>query len=112
MMEHLLCPCSICIQIGERRIPLTHRELLEMRWIGTLIAKIFPDFKNPRKSATNSTLEIELERDPQYEVVIEIIVMGGKCTSHSTTSLSLEDRGFDLIESLGLKKSPHLSYYF
>ena len=83
-----------------------------MGWIGTFISEVFPDLKYSAKSSTNSTLEIELERDPQYEVVIEIVVMGGKCPRHRTTSLGLEYRGLDLIESLGLKKSPHLTDYF
>ena len=44
--------------------------------------------------------------------MIEIVVMSGKCAGHRTTSLGLQYSGLDLVESLGLKKSPHLSYYF
>ena len=111
MMEHLLCPFFIRVEIRIRRIPLAHRELLEMGWVSTFIAKILPYFKYPRESSTNSSLEIQFERDTQYEVMIKIIVMCRKCASHRTTSLSLEYGRLDLVESLGLKKSPHLSYH-
>ena len=41
--------------------------------------------------------------------MIEIVVMSGKCPRHRTTSLSLEYGRLNLVESLRLKKSPHLT---
>lgn len=44
--------------------------------------------------------------------MIKIVVMSRERPSHGTTSLSLEYRSLNFLESLGLKKPPHLSYDF
>lgn len=43
--------------------------------------------------------------------MIEIVVVCRKRTSHRSTCLSLEYRCLNLVKSLGLEKSTHLTYH-
>ena len=61
VMEHLFGPLLVGVEVDEGCIPLTHSEFLEVRWVSSLVTEVLPNLEYPRKSSTNSSLEIEFE---------------------------------------------------
>ena len=82
--------------VGVGPVELEHRELGVVLPAHALVAEVPPDLVDAFEAAHEQALEVQLERDPQVQVHVEIAVVRHERTRHRPARDRLEDRRLDL----------------
>ena len=89
-----------------RLVPLEHRELGLMLVGDALVAEVLADLVHALEPTDDQPLEIELGRDPEVEVGVELVVMGDERVREGAAVARLQHRGLDLDEPVGIEVAP------
>ena len=85
--------------VGVGLVPLEHRELGLMLVRDALVAEILADLVDLFEATDDESLQIELGRDSQVEIDVELVVVGHERLCERAAVTWLEYRGLDLDES-------------
>ena len=91
--------------VGVRLVQLEHRELGVVTGRQTLVAEHPGDLEHPLEAAHGEPLEVQLGGDPQVEVQVECVVVGGERSSQGPTGDGVEHRRLHLHEGPVLQPS-------
>ena len=72
--DELLDPRHRVPVVGVGLVPLEHRELGVVLERDALVAEVLAELVDPLEAADDQPLEVELGRDPQVEVLVELVV--------------------------------------
>ncbi len=81
-------------------VELEHRELGVVLERDALVAEVLAELVDALEAADDQPLEVELGRDPQVEVAVERVVVGGERPRQRAAVERLEHRRLDLEEAL------------
>ena len=82
--------------VGVGPIELEHRELGVVLPPDALVAEVPPDLVDALESAHEQALQVQLERDPQVQVHVEVSVVRDERPGHRAARDRLQDRRLDL----------------
>ena len=82
--------------VGVGPVELEHRELGVVLPAHALVAEVPPDLVDAFEAAHEQALQVQLERDPQVQVHVEIAVVRHERTRHRPARDRLQDRRLDL----------------
>ena len=74
-LDERLDPLHRVAVVGVRLVPLEHRELGLVLVRDALVAEVLAELVDPLEPADDQPLEVELGRDPQVEVAVELVVV-------------------------------------
>ena len=94
--------------IGVGLVPLEHRELGVVLVRDALVAEVLAQLVDAVDAADDQPLEVELGGDPQVEVAVELVVVGGEGTGECATVERLQDRRLDLDEAVLVEEAADL----
>ncbi len=86
----------------------------ELRIVGgvrALVAKIPAQLVHPPQAADHEPLQVQLGSDPQVEVLVVGVAMGGERARRRTAVHRLQDRRLDLQEVLGGQRGPQRRHH-
>ena len=83
----------VVVRVG--LVPLEHRELGVVLVGDPLVAEVLAELVDPVDAADDQALEVELGRDPQEEVAVKRVVMGGERARKGAAVERLEHRRLD-----------------
>ena len=86
--------------VGVGLVPLEHRELGVVLVRDALVAEVLAELVDAVDAADDEALEVELGRDPQVEVAVEGVVVGGEGPRQGAAVERLQDRRLDLDEAV------------
>ena len=104
--QELLDPGHRVPVVGVRLVPLEHRELRVVLERDALVAKVLPDLVHALEAAHDQALEVELGRDAQVEVRVELVVVGRERPREGAAVARLQDRRLDLDEPPLVERAP------
>ncbi len=84
--------------VGVGLVELEHRELGVVAGREALVAEHPADLEDPLEAADDQALQVELGRDPQEQLLVERVVVGGEGLGQCPAGDRVEDRGLDLDE--------------
>ena len=94
--------------VGVGLVPLEHRELGVVLRRDALIAEVLAQLVDPVDAADDAALQVELGRDPQVEVAVERVVVGGERPRQRAAVERLQHRRLDLDEAALVEPAPDL----
>ena len=94
--------------VGVGLVPLEHRELGVVLVGDALVAEVLAELVDAVDAADDEPLEVELGRDPQVEVAVERVVVGGEGPRQGAAVERLQDRRLDLDEAVLVEPAAHL----
>ena len=97
--HHLLDHLHDQVVVDVRLVCLQHGELRVVLEADALVAEVLADLVDPVDAADDAALEIELDRDAQVEVAVELVVVRGERPRHGAAVQRLQDRRLDLDEA-------------
>ena len=77
-LDELLDPRHRVAVVGVRLVPLEHRELGVVLERDALVAKVLAELVDALEPADDQALEVQLGRDPEVEVRVELVVSGSR----------------------------------
>ena len=92
--------------VGVRLVPLEHRELGVVLERDALVAEVLAELVHALEPADDEPLEVELRRDAQVEVALELVVMRHERPRRSAAVARLQHRRLDLDEALAVEVGP------
>ena len=98
--DELLEPGRGVVVVGVGLVPLEHRELGVVLGRDALVAEVLAELVDAVDAADDAALQVELGRDPQVEVAVEGVVVGGERPRQRAAVERLEHRGLDLDETV------------
>ena len=98
--EHRLDPLHRVAVVGERLVPLEHRELGLVLVRDALVPEVLPDLVHALEPADDEALEVELGRDAQIEVGLELGRACHEGVRECSAVARLEEGRLDLDEPL------------
>ena len=101
--DELLEPRGGVLVVGVGLVPLEHRELGVVLERDPLVAEVLAELVDAVDPADDQALQVELGGDPQVEVAVERVVVGGERARQRAAVERLQDRGLDLDEALGVE---------
>ena len=99
VLDELLDPLHRVPVVGVRLVPLEHRELRLVLVGDPLVAEVLADLVDLLEPADDQPLEVELRRDPQVEIGVELVVVGHERARERAAVPGLEHRRLDLDEA-------------
>ena len=103
--DELLAAGRDVLVVRVRLVPLEHRELRVVLVREALVAEILAELVHPLEPADDQPLEVELGGDPQIQLAVERVVVGGERAGRGAAVQRLQNRGFDLDETLARRGS-------
>ena len=95
--------------VGVGLVPLEHRELGVVLVRDALVAEVLAELVDAVDAADDQPLEVELGRDPQVEVAVERVVVGGEGPRQGAAVERLQDRRLDLDEAVLVEPAADLA---
>ena len=86
--------------VGVRLVPLEHRELGLVLVRDALVAEVLADLVDALEAADDEALEVELGRDAQVEVGVELVRVRDERVRERAAVPRLQDRRLDLDEAV------------
>ena len=105
-LDELLDPRHRVAVVGVRLVPLEHRELGVVLERDALVAEVLADLVDALEPADDEALEVELGRDPEVEVRVELVVMRDERACERAAVARLQDRRLDLDEPPLVERPP------
>ena len=100
LLEHRLDPVHRVAEVRVRLVPLEHRELGLVLVRDALVAEVLADLVDALEPAHDESLEVELGRDAQVEIGVELVRVRDERVRERTAVPRLEHRRLDLDEPL------------
>jgi hypothetical protein len=97
-LHELLHEGHVVAVVPVRRVPLEHRELLQVRGVDALVAEVPAELVHAVERPGDHPLEVRLGRDAQEEVAVERVVVRGERPGRGARGGALQDGGLDLDE--------------
>ena len=94
------------VVVGVGLVPLEHRELGVVLGREALVAEVLAELVDPLEAADDQALEVQLGGDPQVEVAVERVVVGGEGPRQRAAVERLEHRRLDLEEAALVEPAP------
>ena len=94
--------------VGVGLVPLEHRELGVVLVRDPLVAEVLAELVDLVDPADDEPLQVELGGDPQVEVAVEGVVVGGERPGERAAVERLEHRRLHLDEATGVEPAPDL----
>src|SRR3546814_17017991 len=88
--------CSSDLVVAVRLVELEHRELGVVAGGEALVPEHPPDLEHPLEAADREALQVELGRDPQEEVEVERVVVGGERAGQRATGDRVQRRRLEI----------------
>jgi hypothetical protein len=99
-LDEVLHPHHRVVVVGVRLVPLEHRELVRVLVGDALVAEVLADLVDPLEPADDQPLQVELGRDPEIEVLLEIVPVCDEGLGERTAVARLQHRRLDLDEAV------------
>ncbi len=93
--------------VGVRLVPLEHRELGVVLERDALVAEVLAELVDALEPADDQALEIELRRDAEIEVALELVVVRHEGACERSAVARLQHRRLDLDEALAVEVGAH-----
>ena len=106
--DEQLEPGRRVLVVGVGLVPLEHRELGVVLWRDALVAEVLAELVDAIDPADDEPLQVELGRDPQVEVAVEGVVVGGERARQGAAVERLQDRRLDLDEAVVVEPAADL----
>ena len=106
LLEHRLDAIHRVAEVGVRLVPLEHRELGLVLVRDALVAEVLADLVHALEPADDEPLEVELGRDPQVEVGVELVRARHERVREGAAVARLQHRRLDLDEALAVEVAP------
>ena len=91
------------VVVGVRLVPLEHRELGVVLERDALVAEVLAELVDALEPADDQPLEVELGRDAEIEVAVELVVVRDERTRERAAVARLQHRRLDLDEALAVE---------
>ncbi len=98
--HELLDPRHRVAIVGVGLVPLEHRELGLVLVRDALVAEVLADLVDPLETADDEALEVELVRDAEVVVRVELVVVRDERLREAAPVERLQDRRLDLDEAV------------
>ena len=98
--DELLDPPHRVLVVRVGLVPLEHRELGVVLERDALVAEVLADLVDALEAADDQPLEVELGRDAQVQLLVELVVVGGEGSCEGSAVTRLQDRRLDLHEAV------------
>ena len=92
--------------VGVRLVPLEQRELRVVLERDALVAEVLAELVHALEPADDQPLEVQLGRDAEIEVGVELVVMRDERAGEGAAVAWLEDRRLDLDEAPLVERAP------
>ena len=102
-LDERLDPRHRVVVVGVRLVPLEHRELGVVLERDALVAEVLAELVDALEPADDQPLEVELGRDAQVEVAVELVVMRHERPRERAAVARLQHRRLDLDEALAVE---------
>ena len=102
-LDERLDPRHRVVVVGVRLVPLEHRELGVVLERDALVAKVLAELVHALEPADDEPLEVQLGRDAEVEVAVELVVMRHERPRERAAVARLEHRRLDLDEALAVE---------
>ncbi len=99
VLDELLDPLHRVPVVGVGLVPLEHRELGLVLVGDALVAKVLAELVDALEPADDEALEVELGRDAQVEVGVELVRVRDERPGERAAVTGLKDGGLDLDEA-------------
>ena len=106
-LDERLDPVHRVAVVGVRLVPLEHRELGVVLERHALVAEVLPELVDALEPSDDEPLQVELGRDAEVEVALELVVMRDERTREGATVARLQHRSLDLDEALAVEIGAH-----
>ncbi len=106
LLEHRLDPVHRVAEVGVRLVPLEHRELGLVLVRDALVAEVLADLVDALEPADDETLQVELGRDPEKEVGLELVRVRHEGMRERAAVAGLQHRRLHLDEAFGVEIAP------
>ncbi len=104
--DELLQPLGRIVVVGVRLVPLDHRELGVVLERDAFVPEVLAELVDALDPADDEPLQVELRRDPQVQVAVEVVVVRNEGPRQRAAVDRLEDGRLDLDEPLAVKPAP------
>ena len=94
------------VDVGVGLVPLEHRELGVVLERDALVAEVLADLVDALEAADDQPLEVQLGRDAQVEVAVELVVVRRERPRVGAAVERLQDRRLDLDEAGRVELAP------
>ena len=105
-LDEVLHPHHRVVVVGVRLVPLEHRELVRVLVRDALVAEVLADLVDALEPADDQPLQVELGRDPEIEVLLEVVPVGDERLREGAAVARLQHRRLDLDEAVGVEVAP------
>ena len=105
-LDELLDPAHRVLVVRVGLVPLDHGELGRVLVGHALVAEVLRELVHALEPADDEALEIELGRDAEVEVLVELIRVGHERVGERAAVARLEDRRLDLDEPALVEVAP------
>ncbi len=99
LRDQLLADVHHVVPVAERLVELHHRELGVVAGRDALVAEDPSDLVHALHATHDQPLEVQLDGDPQVELQVERVVVGGERAGVGAAGLGVQHRGLDLDEA-------------
>ncbi len=97
--------------VGVRLVPLEHRELGVVLEGDALVAEVLAELVDALQTADDQALEVELGRDPEVEILVELVVVRHERLREGAAIARLQDGGLDFDEAVAVEGATHRSHH-
>ena len=108
MAEHVFREVHHAVVVGVRLIELHERKLRIVARVDTLIAEHSADLVDALQPADDQSLEVELERNAELDILVERVVVGLEGSCRGAAGVRDQHGGLDLHEALLVQKTADL----
>ena len=105
-LDEVLHPHHRVVVVGIRLVPLQHRELVRVLVRDPLVAEVLADLVDALEPADDQPLQVELGRDPEVEVLLEVVPVGDERLREGAAVARLQHRRLDLDEAVRVEVPP------
>ena len=106
LLEHRLDPVHRVAEVGVRLVPLEHRELGLVLVRDALVAEVLADLVDALEPADDEPLQVELGRDAEVEVDVELVRVRDERVRERPAVARLEHGRLDLDEAFAVEVAP------
>ena len=102
-LDQPLHPLHRVAVVRVRLVPLEHRELVRVLVRDALVTEVLADLVDALEPADDQPLQVELGRDPEIEVLLEVVPVRDERRREGAAVARLQDRCLDLDEAVGVE---------
>ena len=110
-LDELLDPGHRVVVVRVGLVPLDHRELGRVLVGHALVAEVLGELVDALEPADDEPLEVELGRDAEVEVLVELVRVGHERVGERAAVARLEDRRLDLDEPAIVEVAPDRGHH-